>query len=152
MKMAKLAWALILLAVPASISYAQQTTSRWIADPSGCQFWDPSPLPDETVRWSGRCVGGYAEGHGTLSWYSRGVLYETDVADFSHGKLNGHGALRFTTGQSFDGQFRDQAPNGFGTLRANDGEIFSGKWTDGCFQDGKRRAQYNAPNGCNFSS
>ena len=145
--------ALILLAALASTAHAQETDSRWIADPSGCQFWDPAPLPDETVRWSGRCAGGYAEGHGTLTWYSRGLLYETDVADFAHGKLNGHGSLRFTSGQSFDGQFRDQRPNGQGTLRTNYGEVFSGTWTEGCYWDGKRRAQYNAgPGGCNFSS
>jgi hypothetical protein len=152
MRTIKVAISAIFVVVLASTAYAQETTSRWAADPSGCQFWDPSPLPNETLRWSGRCVGGFAEGHGTLSWYSRGALAETDVADFVHGKLNGHGVLRFSSGQSFDGQFRDQRPNGFGTLRANDGEIFSGKWTDGCFRDGKRRAQFNAPNGCNFSS
>lgn len=150
--MRTIAIAFMLTLLTTTASHAQPVSSRWIADSSGCQFWDPSPMAEETVRWSGRCVGGYAEGHGTLTWYTRGSLYETDVADFAHGMLNGHGVLSFVSGQKFDGQFRDQRPNGFGTLRTMDGEVFSGRWTEGCFWDGKRSAQYNALNGCAIAS
>ncbi len=148
-----------LLALPfalllATTGASEAQGSKWIADThSGCQMWDPTPLADETIIWTGRCAGGYGEGHGTLSWFSRGVLIETDVADFAHGKLNGHGNLRFTRGGDFDGQFRDQKPNGPGTLHTADGQTFSGKWTEGCFRDGKRRANFNvAPQDCDLSS
>jgi hypothetical protein len=152
MRTIRIALALAFLATLAAPSHAQVYSGRWIADSAGCRFWDPQPLPNETVRWAGRCVGGYAEGHGTLTWYEKGVLYETDVADFKQGMLNGHGSLSFVTGMKFDGQFRDQKPNGFGTLKANNGEVFSGNWIEGCFNDGKRQAQYNALDGCNFAS
>ena len=152
MQTIRIAFASIFIAMLAPAAHAQSYFGRWITDQSGCKFWDPAPLPNETVQWNGRCVGGYADGHGTLTWYGRGLLYETDVADFAHGMLNGHGSLRFTSGESFDGEFRDQKPNGFGTLRLNNGEIYSGKWIEGCFQDGKRHAQYNALDGCDFAS
>jgi len=152
MRTTTLALALTFLATLASPSHAQSYFGRWIADAQGCKFWDPAPMAGETVHWSGRCEGGYAQGHGTLTWYAKGLLYETDVADFAHGRLNGHGVLSFTSGQKFDGEFRDQMPNGFGTLTINDGEIFSGQWVQGCFQDKKRPARYNALKGCDFAS
>lgn len=135
-------------------AHAQVPPSKWIADAhSGCLMWDPTPLPNETITWSGHCAGGYGEGRGTLSWYSRGVLIETDVAEFVRGKLNGHGNLHFTGGGDFDGQFRDQKPNGPGTLHAADGQTYSGKWSEGCFHEGKRRAVFNvAPQECDLSS
>lgn len=133
--------------------HAQEAGSKWIADAHGCLMWDPTPLPSETIRWSGGCVGGYAEGRGTLTWYSRGALYETDVAEFAHGKLNGHGDLRFAAGGEFDGEFRDQKPNGPGTYHTMDGRIYSGQWTEGCFREGKRRANFNVrPEDCDLSS
>jgi hypothetical protein len=148
------AFALAFFVAVAPAAQAQEFGSKWIADAhSGCRMWDPTPLPDEIIRWSGRCVGGYGEERGTLEWYSRGVLFETDVADFVRGKLNGHGNLRFTEGGEFDGQFRDQKPNGPGTYHTVDGRTYSGDWKDGCFRDGKRRANFNvAPQDCNLSS
>jgi len=152
MRMTTFALALMFLTTLAPAVQAQGYSGRWIADASGCKFWDPAPMADESVRWSGRCTDGYAEGHGTLTWYEKGALYETDIADFVHGMLNGHGVLAFASGQKFDGEFRDQMPNGFGTLTTNFGETFSGQWVQGCFQDPKRHAQYNALNGCDFAS
>lgn len=148
------ALAAILLVAFAGAAPAQSAGSKWIANShSGCQMWDPTPLADETITWSGHCAGGYGEGRGTLSWYSHGILIETDVADFAHGRLNGHGSLRFTRGGDFDGQFRNQKPNGPGTLHTADGRTYSGKWTEGCFRDGKRRANFNvAPQDCDLSS
>src|SRR5579863_9557248 len=95
---------------------ANAEDSRWISDSkTGCQMWDAQPLAGETISWIGACVNGFGEGHGTLIWYVGGSVFETDKADFIHGKLNGHGVLAFATGEFFDGQFHDHKPDGQGT-------------------------------------
>ena len=59
-------------ALPA-VAQADQAPPRWIADAgTGCKLWDPAPLPQETVRWSGACEGGLATGNGTVQWYENG--------------------------------------------------------------------------------
>jgi hypothetical protein len=80
-------------------------------------------------------------------------IVETDTASFHHGKLDGHVVMEMSNGERFEGEFHDHKPNGRGTLRTSDGRIFSGEWTDGCFQDGKRRMNYGVqPRECVFGS
>ena len=129
---------LLVLAAPGR---AQE--SQWIADArSGCRMWSLTPAPEESIAWDGRCVGGYGQGHGVLKWYVRGALWETDDGEFAGGMLNGHATLIFANGERFDGAFRDHLANGQGTLRTGDNEIYSGLWTNGCFDDGKRRKSF----------
>ena len=133
-------------------AWAQQPQGGWIADPkTGCRVWNNYPRPDDRITYEGHCVGGFADGQGVTNWFSKGKNYEKDIGEFKKGKMDGHIKMTDESG-TFDGQFRDQKPNGFGTFKANDGEVFSGQWIEGCFNDGKRRAQYNALDGCNFSS
>ncbi len=116
-------------------------------------MWDANPVLGEIISWNGPCVSGFGEGRGTLIWYIGGGAFETDNADFIHGKLNGHGVLNFSTGEHFDGQFRDHKPNGQGTLRTSAGEIFSGHWVEGCFHDKTRKMNYGVPpEACELSS
>jgi hypothetical protein len=147
--------AIIALALcAASAAHAQETPSRWIVDArSGCRLWSLAPSLDERIEWSGACVGGYGQGHGTLKWYVGGAFVEADDGMFVKGMLNGQATLTFADGERFHGEFRGHLPNGRGTLKTADGQIYSGAWTDGCFDDGKRRISFGVSlSECKFVS
>lgn len=117
----------------------------WIVDArSGCRVWNPIPAVDDRITWDGPCVGGYAQGHGTLRWYSGDKHYETDVGEFKTGKLNGHAVLEFTNHSRFEGEFKDQRPNGQGTWRTPTGKVISGNWSHGCLRVRDQWVTYNA--------
>jgi len=120
--------------------YVQQPQSEWIADAStGCRVWNSYPQPDETIRWDGPCVNGFAHGRGMLRWFSAGRLTETGDGEFRNGKMNGYVVVMNTNGLRFEGNFVEQRPHGQGTLRTPSGEVYSGQWTYGCFDDGRRQ-------------
>lgn len=57
---------LFCLCLIATSTYA----GEWIADKTnGCKFWDQNPKPNESIRWSGKCEGGLADGQGVLQKY-----------------------------------------------------------------------------------
>ena len=35
-------------------------SQSYITDSSGCKIYNPQPKENETVKWSGNCVNGYA--------------------------------------------------------------------------------------------
>ncbi|MGA3334820.1 MAG: hypothetical protein ABSC62_11730 [Terracidiphilus sp.] len=124
---------------------AQQLPPGWIADPTtGCRVWDNFPLPDDRAEWAGPCVNGYAEGVGTLKWFSKGANYEIDAGQFAAGKMQGHGTSdEVSSGEHFEGEFDQNRPNGFGTLtNKSTGQVYSGTWVNGCFNDGVRKAHF----------
>jgi hypothetical protein len=133
----------------------------WIADAkTGCKVWDPHPSPGESASWSGSCVQGFAEGKGLLDWLRGGKPYERDVGEWHGGRQTGEGSQTWPGGQykgqladsmphgrgvlvsgqaRYDGAFLSGKPNGQGTLTDSSG-TFAGTWSEGCFNDGKRRA------------
>lgn len=42
---------------------------------SGCSVWSQDNKNNETIKWSGDCVGGKASGEGILKWYINDVEY-----------------------------------------------------------------------------
>jgi hypothetical protein len=65
---------------------------------------------------------GVPEGRGRLK-FSSGEVYE---GEFRQGKIHGHGRLRFTSGDQYTGQFKFGAMDGHGTYRLADGEVMVG--------------------------
>lgn len=51
-----------------------------IKSTQGCKLVNPNPVPNETVRWSGACKNGYAQGSGTLTWFKDGVKNGPEVS------------------------------------------------------------------------
>jgi len=83
----------------------------WITDAkTGCKVWNPAPEAGETVRWSGPCKDGYADGKGTLSWTENGKPGDKFVGAYQGGKRNGHGVLTDTEGNRVEGDWRDDIP------------------------------------------
>ena len=42
---------------------------EWVKDTNQCNIWIPSPIKNETVKWDGQCIKGYAQGEGFVQWY-----------------------------------------------------------------------------------
>jgi len=86
-RMALRSW-LVAVSLLAPLACAQ-AEGVWSTDPvSRCQAWNPSPQPDEEIRWQGDCVDGKAQGNGTLS-YLQPKKREDDQGFFWEGRLVG---------------------------------------------------------------
>jgi len=160
-----------MLAFGAPIAFAQSTrNSAFIADAAtGCRIWNPNPHPNETIRWSGACVNGLAQGKGRLQWLRGGAHYETDEGEWNAGRQFGHGTQQWPLGRyegelvdslpngegvltmqnaRYDGEFRDGKPNGVGTVTSQYG-VFFGTWKDGCFvSDARKMGVGVSPSSC----
>jgi hypothetical protein len=80
----------------------------WITDSkTGCKVWNPAPQARETIRWSGRCDAGYAQGKGTLQWYENGKPGDRYVGEYQGGKRNGHGVVMMGNGTRIEGDWRN---------------------------------------------
>ena len=80
----------------------------WIADSkTGCKVWNPAPQAHETIRWSGGCKDGYAQGKGTLQWFENGRAGDRYDGDYGAGKRNGHGVVVQRNGTQIEGDWRD---------------------------------------------
>jgi hypothetical protein len=85
-----------------------QAPPGWIADAkTGCKIWNPAPQSHESVHWSGRCKGGYAEGKGTLQWTENGRAGDRYEGEYEAGKRNGHGIVTERDGTRIEGDWRN---------------------------------------------
>jgi hypothetical protein len=95
---------------------------------SGCRVWKPNRQPNETVKWTGRCVESMAEGPGKAEWFADGkptLVYE---GTFKAGKLQGPGRMLAAGGDSYVGEFADGQRHGRGIYLAASGEKYEGEW------------------------
>jgi hypothetical protein len=144
---------------------APAQAGAWVVDTkSGCQVWNPNPQLEESVRWSGSCTNGRAEGHGTVQWSKSGAPSEIDEGEWSDGRQVNNGTQSWATGRyegelsdgepnghgvltmqklRYEGDFRNGKPNGIGQLTSG-GETVHGTWKDGCLQ-GARKASIGVP-------
>lgn len=128
------------------------TTGQWLKD-GDCALYSAGAGPSDTVRWTGECVDGYAEGLGTATFTHDGQV-QSFTANFTHGvipdghiitrwgqgwsydgetvggRFNGAGILTTNTSDRFEGQWTDGKMNGFGVLRRANGELYAGDWKD----------------------
>lgn len=111
---------ILAIACGAALPVAAQTKDRppdWIADPrNGCKVWDPAPEAGESIRWSGPCKNGFADGKGVLEWMQNGKPTDRYEGEYRGGKRNGHGTVTYRNGQTVEGDWRDDellqmAPN-----------------------------------------
>lgn len=89
------------------VAYANDP--HWVVDPlSKCAVYNTRPDPALTVRWSGRCVDGAAEGDGIIV-YSRNNRFSA----------------------KYDGEMRGGARHGRGVYYAANFDQLSVNWKDG---------------------
>ena len=104
---------------------------QWLTDPgSACTVWDPLPVPDETIGWTGGCREGKASGPGVLKIFRAGSLVERNDGKFVDGKQTGHGARHNKSGR-YVGTFKDGLFDGKGVYVAPDGMHYDGEWKNG---------------------
>ena len=70
-----------------------------------CKVWNPNPIPNESVTWSGGCTDGLASGMGLLRWMVDGKLDVEFEGRYANGKRNGHGVLKTADGQRIEGDW-----------------------------------------------
>lgn len=122
--MIKKMFVLLLMAVYAQMSYA----GDWTVDSSSkCKAWNPYPQPNESIKWSGNCVDGYAHGQGTMQWYLDGELRDVYVGNYAQGLMHGEGKFTWANGSRYDGEYYLGKRNGFGvmSLAQGDGNVLS---------------------------
>ncbi|HEX7642783.1 MAG TPA: TonB family protein [Burkholderiaceae bacterium] len=116
-----------LLYMLASQAFAE---GNWIADANNCKLWNPNPIQNETVTWSGACVDGFADGPGKLVWTVDGKFSSSFEGTYSAGKRNGKGVATSAKGYRYEGDFVDNQWQGKGILVSSDGSRYEGEFAD----------------------
>ena len=80
-----------------------------ISNHSGCYLWNPNPIDDETVTWSGQCSNGFAQGAGRVNWYENDELNQIEEIGFQDGRRDGLLIVRDANGNEL---IRMQYENG----------------------------------------
>ena len=80
-----------------------------LADRPGCYLWNPAPVDNETVTWSGGCSNGLAQGNGRVNWYENGELNQIEETGFRDGRRDGLNVVRDANGNEL---FRVQYQRG----------------------------------------
>mmetsp|Transcript_41429 Transcript_41429/g.83063 ORF Transcript_41429/g.83063 Transcript_41429/m.83063 type:complete len:180 (-) Transcript_41429:284-823(-) len=86
----------------------------------------PKPLTGELVDsvYEGEFnAAGQCDGHGKMK-FSSGEVYE---GNFKEGRIEGRGTMTFTSGDVYTGQFLADMMDGIGTYRLADGEAMVGR-------------------------
>jgi hypothetical protein len=152
MAKASLAAALLNCGLLTASADDNSTSGQWLKD-GDCALYSAGAGPGDTVRWTGECVDGYAEGLGTAIFTHDGQT-QSFTANFIHGvipdghiithwgqgwsydgdavggRFNGPGILTTNTSDRFEGRWTDGKMNGFGILRRANGELYAGDWKD----------------------
>ena len=93
-----------------------------IANHPGCYLWNPFPVDNETVGWSGQCSDGFAHGSGEVTWYENGEVSQTVSGRKRRGKSEGFTVIRDADGSRSEGAFLDDSPHGVWTYFDQDGQ------------------------------
>lgn len=76
----------------------------WITDPtSGCKVFGRTQLT-ETIKWTGGCKKGFANGKGNLQWFVDGKYNSQGDGEWRDGKQTGHGVYTLANGDRYDGE------------------------------------------------
>ncbi|WP_083748570.1 FG-GAP-like repeat-containing protein [Pelomonas sp. KK5] len=117
-------------AQPASARPAE-VKSGWIKDQSGCDHFNASPLPGETVQWTGGCKDSLADGDGIAEWFLDGKLNTHYEGAMAKGLRQGRAILRSSRGAVYEGDYRNGQREGEGVLTQPDGGRYEGHFSGG---------------------
>ena len=97
----------------------------------GCYLWRNHYHSDQATEWTGQCLRGVAEGHGTYS-VSAGNEHSgyEGTGTLVGGKASGHWIDEWADGARYEGEYRDGKRNGYGIDIGTDGVRYEGHWRD----------------------
>ena len=144
---------LLCLGLLAPLALAQEQaegTACWVelTNQIGCYVWHLHLDEAESVTWTGKCVGGFAHGQGTLTWVEEDKSVVTASGLLQDGKHQGAWVLRWSDGSVEEGPVVDGKRHGRWVLRRPDGTVVEGayagqphghwvfRWPDGTVQEG----------------
>ena len=118
--------------VPPSCTGQAKCASCWLeleSHPS-CYVWTSRLRSGATVTWSAGCVGGLAQGTGTLTWKWGSGEYEV-TGLLRAGKQHGYWVLRDVNGTVAEGPYVDGEKTGRWIERFANGNLGEGPYVNG---------------------
>ena len=119
------------LAACASAPRKPVLPAAWVPTTQGCLVWNAFPRATDTVTWDGACVGGYADGSGTLTWFDDGSYSQRFVGTMREGKRNGTGDYFWANGDHYQGAFENDKRTGKGRYVWNSRDSYEGDFVEG---------------------
>ena len=121
----------LLICLNSFIAFGQATTGAYIKDPkTGCKVWVDEYTPDNSITWSGTCKSSYADGQGTLIWYTSGKEIAQYTGVMKKGKPNGKGKYHNQWIGESEGTFINGVMQGQGTRTFATGLKLDGYYID----------------------
>ncbi len=109
-------------------------TGRWQLDQNGCKVWNPAPVPNESVTWTGECVKGIASGYGVETWYKDGNVGPIIIGTILNDRFVGEVSVNYPDESIYRGRLRSSGtggPDGDGLLTSKSGRIFRVSYNNG---------------------
>lgn len=78
-----------------NVATGQKKDSTWITTESGCKIYNPNPVRNESITWTGPCHDGYASGNGTLTWFKNKKSEDYYIGTLKRGSPHGKGKYTF---------------------------------------------------------
>ena len=101
-----------------------------VTNQPGCHLWNPSLAAGSTAAWIGECVGGYAQGTGTVYWrYDGGA--QTNEGSFLDGKQNGTWVVHEGDGDISKGLYVNGQRQGIWTWWFTGGNVLESPFLNG---------------------
>ena len=105
--------------------------AHWIADAAGCTTYNPHPVPEESITWSGGCTDGKVTGTGELQWSRDGKPTDRYTGEMSEGRPVGVGTYYYKNGDRYEGEFWQGRFDGAGTYIFANGARYVGDFVEG---------------------
>lgn len=121
----------LIICLNSLITFGQKVTGAYIKDSkTGCKVWDENYSPQDSITWKGGCKDKYAEGAGTLIWFSSGRETARYTGIMQKGKQSGKGKLTYPGNGEWEGTFVDGILQGEGTRTFATGLKLEGNYID----------------------
>jgi len=100
---------------------------------SNCFVFDPYPVDNESVTWTGGCECCLASGKGVFQWFKDGKPGTKYAGIFARGMPNGYGISLRSNGTRYEGNHKDWEYHGKGKWRGVKGTVYEGDFEEGKF-------------------